>query len=148
MKRIISLVALLCVALAGTAHGAERFTPAMRHEKCRYETWDGRGGFTDHETKLLIDCATDHFPVSGGDSKAFYIANRESGFECRAANPTSSARGVYQMVAGTWASWWNTHHTYFRNHGWRLKPHVLACRANVMIAIRSAHQWGWGPWGG
>lgn len=150
--RKIGLVALIACLLnvsmwTGSSYAEERFTPQKRHDKCRYESWNGRRGFTTHEVRLLIDCATDHFPVSGGDSTAFYVAERESGYFCKADNPISSAGGIFQMLDSTWASWWGTHARYFSNHGWKLRNSRYLCRANVMIAMRSAHQWGWGPWG-
>lgn len=126
----------------GQAHAAERFTPEKRHDRCRYESWSRGNGFTDHEVTLLIDCAVDHFPTSR--STAHYVAQRESGLECRAANPYSTAGGVYQVVIGTWGSWWSAIHDRFA--GWNLHSNRYLCRANVLISIAAAHRWGWGPW--
>lgn len=123
---------------------AEDFTPKKRHSHCRYESWNNRPGYTDNEVRLLIRCAVDHFPTSL--STALYVANRESGLECHAANPSSSARGIYQTLDSTWRSWWGTHGGWFNHRRWRLHSHVLGCRPNVMVSIRQAHQGGWGPW--
>lgn len=147
--KIAAAAWLAVFMVSGSAHASERFTPKHRHAFCRYATLIGGSAYTDAETRRLIDCATDHFPVPGGDSTAFYYANRESGYECHARNPLSSAAGVYQMVAGTWASWASHSLPYLNAHGWRLRRRVLGCRPNVMVAIREVHMTGsWTPWGG
>ncbi len=145
MPKVWKIAAATWMALfiiAGQAHAAERFTPAKRHAMCRYESWSKNNGFTDAEVRMTIDCAVDHFPTSR--TTAHYVANRESGLECRAANPYSSAGGVYQVVSGTWASWWSSIRPRF--DGWKLRNNRYLCRANVLISIAAAHRWGWGPW--
>lgn len=145
--KLAAAVWMACWLVIGSAHAEERFTPAKRHAHCRYESWNGHAGFTDHEVKLLISCAVDHYSVPGGAVRALYVANRESGYECRARNPFSTASGVLQITASTWNSWWSTLAPRL-NPEWRLRKHVLGCRPNVMIGILAAHRWGWGPWGG
>ena len=93
---------------------------------------------------MTIHCAIDHFATA--HAEADYVANRESGMECKAQNPTSSAAGVYQIVEGTWASWWSTLHSRFA--GWGLRDNRLLWRSHVLVAILAAHRWGWSPWGG
>jgi len=128
---------------------AEGFTIVKRHVHCRYASLDGHEGYTDAEAKRTIECAVDHYPVVGGVSKALYIANRESGYECGADNPYSTAAGVYQMVAATWSSWSSKHIPWLNARRWRLRRHVKGCRPNIMTAIRQVHQSGsWAPWGG
>lgn len=127
----------------GDAQSLERWTPAKRHAHCRYESWNGRAGFTDHEVRMLIYCAEDHFNTNIGT--ALDVADRESSFECKAQNSSTSAAGIYQIVASTWSSWWSAIRPRF--DGWGLHNNRLLCRANVLISINAAHRWGWGAWG-
>lgn len=143
MRRLAALVLMLLTTSAGVAHASEH-RPIDRQEQCRYESWNGQPGFTHHEAKLTIGCAVDHFPTSL--EIALAVAARESGFECRAANPTSSAGGVFQIVEATWASWWDALHERFEE--WDLRNNRYTCRANILIAIAAAHRWSWQPWGG
>jgi hypothetical protein len=143
MKKTLAVVLMGALLLIPMSAAVARTNPAKRHMQCRYESWNGKRGFTDEEVRKTIACAVDHFPTSL--STAFYVANRESGYECKAQNPYSSAGGVFQVVDGTWASWWDAHDHRFR--GWGLHNNKKLCRSNVMLSIRSAHMWGWGPWG-
>lgn len=64
MPKVWKIAAATWLALfiiAGQAHATERFTPERRHRECRFESWNGERGFTDHEVTMLIDCAVDHF---------------------------------------------------------------------------------------
>jgi hypothetical protein len=127
-----------------SAHATERFTPANRHHHCRYESWNGRRGFSEFEVRLMVVCLVDQFPVAGGVPQAIFVIDRESSFACRAQNPYSSARGLFQVVEGTWTSWWSRIHPRLR--GWGIMNNRGLCRANATVSIVAAHRWGWGPW--
>lgn len=72
---------------------------------------------------------------------------RESGFNWDAANPYSSAGGVYQFVSGTWASQVSSRRGFINNQ--HLSTSVWNARSSVLIAIKLAHGcWCWAPWGG
>lgn len=99
----------------------------------------------ERRVRLLITCAERKWPTSPGLDHALYIAERESSFWPWAQNPSSLCSGVYQHVLSAWpgrvALWWDP--DWF----WRT-PSVFNARANVIIAIRMAHVYGWSPWGG
>lgn len=127
-----------------TAHG--KFVGAEQVPSCRFRYFDGMVVFSKAEVRLEIRCAVKRWPVPGGVTEALRIARRESGLNWYAQNPTSSAAGVFQFVDGTWSS------TRYRLAEFaqrqELDPSVLNARSNVILAIRSAHGAGWGPWGG
>lgn len=145
MVRKIALATLMAFCMTvGQAHAGPHFTPEKRAEFCRYASRDHRRGLNDGEVRSLIACVVRHYPVEGGLSKALYIAERESGFYCKAQNPVSSARGLFQILEGTWASWWSAIHPAVAR--WHLSDNRGLCRANAVIAIVAAHRYGWGPW--
>ena len=114
-----------------------------RRETCRYQgltetTWSLR------EVALTIRCAASKWSVPGGVREALYIARRESGLRATAANPSSSAAGVYQFVSGTWSSVKARWRDLMQR--WSLHASVYNARANVLLAIRKAHADGWGAW--
>lgn len=142
---MIRCLVALVLALSGNMGVAG--SNADREAQCRYQYANGQAGWTDREVKKLIACAVSRYPVSGGLDKALYIANRESGFECRANNPNSSAFGVYQVISSTWTSWHAGLPPRWWHRRWELMHSRGNCRANVMVSIRIAHSGGWGPWG-
>jgi hypothetical protein len=135
-------IALGLVVSSWTGSHADPLSPVGRHRQCRYESSNGHAGYTDWEARQTIRCAVDHFPTSL--ATAFYVAARESGYECKAQNPVSSATGVYQVVSGTWESWWSV--LAPRLEGWGIRNNRRLCRANILVSIASAHRWGWSPW--
>jgi len=71
---------------------------------------------------------------------ALCVANRESRFDPYARNPHSSAAGVFQWVARSWA-------TYSRRYGFAGHS-VFDAYANIAVAAHAVADAGWGPWGG
>jgi hypothetical protein len=145
LKRLLTLALLAAMIWPTTAQAYESKSD-WRWSECRFQTRDGRMGFSDKEVKLTIRCAVQHWPVQGGVTKAFYIADRESGFNEFAKNPYSSAAGVYQFVSGTWNGVHDATHRWW--HRWKLNHTVFDARANSLAAVRWAHLHGWDPWGG
>lgn len=144
MKRLGLAPIFLSLALSiGIANAQPR--QFNRGLECRYASLDQNPRMNVREVRKTIACAVRHMPVSGGLRKALYIAGREGGFYYHAYNP-SGASGVYQVIPSTWHHWTQL----FAN--WRHQHHISAGvfrgRANVLISVRAAHQWGWGSWGG
>lgn len=111
----------------------------------------GKGGFVtrdmplalrQHKTRWLIACAVLQYPVPGGLQQAFAIAERESHLDPYALNESSLCAGVYQFARGTWASLVDA---WPRMNHWT-GTWVFSARANVLRAVRVAHETGWGPW--
>jgi hypothetical protein len=136
--------------IAGQAHASEGSAiteTRWRYTNCRYGTLRGGPAFNRVEIKRTIGCAVQHWNVPGGLSMALCIANRESGFNAHAANPYSSAAGVYQMLSSTWGSWRHGTLARFADR-WNLSRSVFHGRANVMIGVKAMSRWGLSPWGG
>lgn len=137
MKRVI-VTALIVLAALPSVASARVEHPA---EQCRYR----RGGrWSDGDVKSAIRCAVGKWGVSGGVHKALAVARCESGYNEHDRNPTSSAAGVFQFIAGTWSSVKAHYAAVRRRYG--LSGRVMNARANVMLAIRYAHAGGWQPW--
>jgi hypothetical protein len=118
---------------------------AWRREQCRYQTLEHPwiGDFTYREVALTIRCGVKHWPVPGGEDGAICIANHESGLDETADNPISTAAGVYQFLASTWAGVKQA----FAMPWWRLRSSVYNARANAIRAIRHVHaRWSWSAW--
>jgi hypothetical protein len=71
---------------------------------------------------------------------ALCVAERESRFDPNARNGRSSAAGVFQWVASSWAG-------YSARYGFG-GASVFDPYANIMVAARAVADGGWGPWGG
>jgi hypothetical protein len=97
--------------------------------------------WTETEVKQTIRCAVERWPVPGGVSYALAIADRESSFYQRAENP-SGARGIYQFMPRTW----DVLRRRFPGVARVTADNPFYARANVLLAIRTAHAFGWGPW--
>jgi hypothetical protein len=132
---------------------ATRTSNGWRWDWCKFQSLDGKIGYTDYEVKQVIKCAVKHYPVpstwvGSGLQTALYIANRESGYECHADNPSSSAYGVFQVVQGTWDGWHSRISSDWWHQKWSLNHDRGNCRVNVMVTIREAHTTqSWAPWG-
>lgn len=130
-----TLTASLALALVASVT-ASPAVAGHRRQECRF-------GRSDRAVRRTIRCAVDRYHVPGGRRHALAIARRESGFECGADNPTSTAGGVYQVLIGTWKGWHRRLHPWWRR--WGLARSRYNCRANVMASIRVAHASGWIP---
>lgn len=145
VKRLASLLLALWI-VGGTAQAAPAFTIAKRYHRCRFESLDGRAGFNSWEVRSTIACAVDHWSVPGGYGTALYIAERESGLYCHARNAYSSATGIFQVVAGTWASWYRSLVPDLNRWHWHIGYDRSQCRANIIVSVRAMHRYGLGPW--
>lgn len=142
MKRILTLAVTIFTAALLIGVTPAHATKRPLHHACRFQLSDNREGWTPLEVKRTIRCAVRRWPVPGGLSRAFYIANRESRFHQYAYNPSGCA-GVYQWARGTWANVLPSFPPLYRVLG----HSVFNARSNVMYAIKHAHTRGWGPWG-
>lgn len=79
---------------------ATAITAEQRREFCRYQTADGKLGWSNEDVGKLITCAARHYGVSVRYMK--FVAARESGFNEDATNPFSGACGVYQHLPRYW----------------------------------------------
>lgn len=141
MKSIL-VIALMVIQFFHISPTAAQAGDSWRWDKCRFQTTDGKLGWSVKEVKKTIRCAEKKFPSSL--DTAMYIADRESNFYQFADNPYSSASGVYQFIDSTWSSLRYTHLKDFSNR-WDLNTSVWDARANVMIAVKWAQVSGWCP---
>jgi hypothetical protein len=141
-----TLAATLIFATPAHAHSVFRHPPAERVPSCKLQMHDGHRGWSISDVHKLVSCAVNRWSVPGGIAMADCIADRESNFYPHAANRYSSARGVFQVVKGTWYGWVEREHYLF--HLQRLSTSRLNARSNVLVSIHEAHKYGWGPWGG
>ncbi|MFB3737987.1 MAG: hypothetical protein ACE14W_03350 [Candidatus Velamenicoccus archaeovorus] len=140
MTRTTSRRRALVAALALSTMLALPATPARADKRsdvpdwrCRIDWRNGRSAVTK-----LIRCAARHWRVPGGPDKAVAVARCESGLDPRAFNGAGYA-GVFQQSTRYWRG-------RARSYGfpdWS----VFNGRANVIVSIRMAHRYGWGPWG-
>ncbi len=126
------------------AASQERANPQWRERTCRYRHLEGGMGWTQHEVVLTIECAVSHWSVPGGRSAALCIASHESGLNETNVNPSSGAAGVYQWMPSQWPNVQTRFQELWRR--WLLRDGILNARANVIAAIRTAHDGSWSPW--
>jgi hypothetical protein len=142
LKRFLAVlfVAVSLMAISPSAQASS--TAAWRWKECRFQTYDGKDGWSKLEVRKTINCAEYKFPSSL--TIALEVAERESGFYQYADNPYSFASGVYQFISSTWQSLRHNHLKQFAKR-WEISPSVWNARANVMIAVRWANIAGWCP---
>ena len=108
MKRAVIFLVAICLAyfLFGFLGGLRvaRGSQDWRAETCRYARWDGHPHWTEHEIRLAIACAVQHFPVPGGLSYALCICEHESSFYPHASAGTYM--GLFQLSDGEWNYSW------------------------------------------
>ena len=142
---------VLGALVLGLFFGTMSSTPASAHlskwrvRQFRFGTLDGNPAFSTWEIKLTIRDAARRFHPLGGAPMALCIADRESGFYPKADNPTSTAFGIFQIVDGTWQSWYD-HFVKVRNY-YHVGPDRGNPRNNIILGERAMHD-SLLPWGG
>jgi len=145
MKRAsILLVLALLMSTATAAGGTDVVGRAgsWRAEECRYARWDGSPHWTEHEIRLAIACAVQHFPVPGGVSYALCICEHESSFYPHAS--TGTYKGLFQLSDGEFNYSWQQRADLWRD--WNLRRDIFNPRSNLLVAVSRAHDLGWGGW--
>jgi hypothetical protein len=137
------LMAVLTAALLVLGISGSGASAAWRHHECRYQTLDGRSGWSRDEVRRTILCATHKYGVS--TSTALYVADRESSLYARARNTSSGACGIFQHMPRYWPSRIGT-----VERSWRwMQPFGHSCydaRSNILAAMYMVKHSGWGPW--
>lgn len=115
----------------------------MRDKLCMFRNFEGGPAFSTREIKMTLACTTKRWTPSGGLNKVYSVFGCESGFNEYADNPYSSAAGIGQALASTWASWKDRFAEFMRR--WDLHGSVYNGRSNSILSVRVAAG-GWGPW--
>ena len=141
MKTRLMLSAVLLAAALGQTVPAN--ANDWRMQECRYGGLT-KGGWTQREVVLTIRCAVQKWSVDGGSDFAVQVAACESGLRADASNG-GNYLGIYQHSA----RYWPTRLRTLAPAAWDkpLASSAFNARANVVVAIRMAHNGGWGPWG-
>lgn len=146
MKRIVLVAVVMFSINAVFGPVQESSGGRIRSGPCTgshgYVTAEMSPAVQQQNVRWLIACAVLQWPVPGGMGYAMSIAERESGLRPFAKNPGSSASGVYQFIDDTWD---NMIEAWPVMNDWT-GTWVFSARANVLRAIRTAHERGWGPW--
>jgi hypothetical protein len=139
VKRLVIVLLVMAALVIPETHAN---ATTWRHKKCRYESLDGKAGFSTWEVKKTIGCVADKLGLSR--DYAFLIAGNESGFNEWARNGSSGACGLYQFypcskfpteVAAV-PDWWNIS----GDAPW------YSARAHALAALYLAKRAGWHPW--
>lgn len=115
-----------------------------REERCRYQTFDGKVGWSNDEVIRTIKCGVDFYKTPGGVDRALCYAKHESGYNEFAKNPYSSATGIYQIIDGTWNSIYNKYVS--AREFWPVRYNRYNPRSNILMALRHVKSAGWGDW--
>lgn len=143
MRRFLTtaLVLGLLLGAMSTPAGAR---PTWRQRTIRYESFDGRAGYSRAELVKTAYRATVRFHPIGNWRMVRCIIARESGWNPGALNP-SDAGGMLQIRAATWAGWYARFaqtRRYYHVTNDRMNP-----RNNLIIGLRAMHD-SLSPWGG
>ena len=139
--------------LLGLFSGLAQMSPASsepswaeRARTARYKTltWPD-SAFSERENRLTVRAVARAFGVS--EARMVCIVEHESGWNERAQNPTSSAAGLFQFVAGTWSS---ASGAYRAPDPLRIRsnPSALNARANALVAGKLLQMGQWFHWEG
>lgn len=142
LKRILTTLVLVTSLGLVMSSSASADPTGWRWERCRFKTLQP-APWTVKEVHKTIHCAVLHWPVS--HQTADYVAMRESGMRYDATNPSSGACGIYQHLPRYWPGRVAEFNRSLPR--WDARPGCYNARANVLVAIRMAHNGGWGPWG-
>ncbi len=141
--RSVTLLLVVPMMLGVQSEKANAETWRMDH--CRYRSlFPPARVYSEREIRRTISCAVEHFPVSGGVSKALSVAECESGLYPKARNSYSSAAGIFQFLSSTWAGTYSRFRKLTRR--WALHDQPMNPRANVVLGVRKAHDDGWSAW--
>jgi hypothetical protein len=89
------------------------------------------------EVKRLIRCVAGYYHVNA--DRALYVARRESGFNPKAYNAWSCAKGLYQHLCRYWPQ---------RADAYGFDDaSAYNGRANVFVTMKMVKRYGWQPWG-
>ncbi len=115
-------------------------TTNWRTDQCKFQTLDGKNGWSQTEVVRTINCAVNHWPVPGGATAATSVASCESGLNPDAWN--GQAAGVFQQLV----TYWPGRYRELKPPWWGLDPSVFNARSNVVVSVKMAHYDGWSPW--
>ncbi len=90
---------IFLAAMAILATGSQAEAATWRNRECRYQTLDGRWGWTVNEAKATIRCAAARFGIDV--DMALFVAYHESHFYARVG---SSHCGIYQHTRSAFPS--------------------------------------------
>ena len=113
---------------------------------CSGSRYAETGTVTDAKMRGLVYCIFGRVAPSQIDT-ALYVAERESGFNPNAYNPSGCA-GIYQHMTRYWSSRVATFldRPWFRRMFPDWEPSVYDPRANIWVTALMVRAGGWGPW--
>jgi hypothetical protein len=115
-----------------------------RLEECRFGGLV-KGGWTQREVVLTIDCAVEKWPVPNAPNgnTPTQVAACESGLQADASNG-----GRYLGIFQHSAHYWPGRVDAFAPRTWDkpLGASALNARSNIVVSIRMVAGDGWGPW--
>lgn len=142
MKRTLLALVAGAVLLTATPATAHHQQGEWRWQECRFRSLVGSPTeWSREEMYLVLRCGVHYWPVPGGYSFAWDVADCESGWGPRAG---TSHLGIYQFAPSTFAG---VHHRWpdlWRRMG--VPPDIYNPRSNILYAIRKASADGWGAW--
>jgi hypothetical protein len=138
VKRVLTITVILLLLIPAQAHGASR-------GPCFGPTYEVKHSMTTqrqhHHVRGLIRCAVARWPVEGGYTTALRIATCESSLYAWAYS--NGNVGLFQIRSWTDRAHYWLRHRWFAFH-WL--PRWQLARANVLVAVRWAHRFGWSAW--